>query len=362
MGVSANLSISMGSIVIALLIVHTSARYVSKVASRLAIVVSTLAVMAPSAHGQTDEARAAARVAATEGLRALNEGRYKDAVDLCTRAESLMHAPTHLLLIARAQTKLGHLVEAQEAYIKIQRDRLAPNAPHAFVDAQAAANDEETALAPRVPTLKVSVEGDGASDAQVTLDGAPFPSALIGLASPIDPGSHVLQARSASSAADPFTVTVAEGAKQSVTLTMKPVAAAEPVATLPATPEPAADEASSGHPGLRVAGWIGVGLGVAGLAVGSILVIKNHSDRNDANALCGPAGCPDSKRSQIEAFDDEANSAATLSWVSFGVGAAGLVTGATLLWLGHDRKAAAPQSGEVTPWFSKRAVGVRVTF
>ncbi len=92
--------------------------------------------VASTASAQTDEARASARAAATQGLHALQEGRYKDALDLCTRAESLMHAPTHLLLIARAQTKLGHLVEAREAYIKIERDHLAANAPRAFLDAQ----------------------------------------------------------------------------------------------------------------------------------------------------------------------------------------------------------------------------------
>jgi hypothetical protein len=345
--------------VIALSIVPITVSRVSKQTSRLAVVLFTLAAAAPGASAQTDEARSSARAAATEGLHALQEGRYKDAVDLCTRAESLMHAPTHLLLIARAQTKLGHLVEAQEAYIKIQRDRLAANAPRAFVDAQAAANDEQAALAPKVPTLKVTLEGD-ATDAQITLDGAPFPAALVGLASPIDPGSHTLEARSRSAAAEPFTVMVNEGAKQSVSLTMRPVAAAEPVAEQAPEPVPAAPPAS-GHAGLRTAGWIGVGVGVVGLAVGAVMVVKNHSDRNDANALCGPAGCPDSKRSQIASFDDEADSAATFSWVAFGVGAAGLVTGATLLWLGHG-KHADPQSAEVTPWFGARAVGVRGTF
>jgi hypothetical protein len=345
--------------VIVLSIVQMTVSRVSKQTSRLAVVLLTLAAAAPVASAQTDEARSAARAAATEGLHALQEGRYKDAVDLCTRAESLMHAPTHLLLIARAQTKLGHLVEAQEAYIKIQRDRLAPNAPRAFVDAQAAANDEQAALAPRVPTLKVTLDGD-ATGAQITLDGAPFPAALVGLASPINPGSHTLEARSPTAAAEPFTVAVSEGAKQTVNLTMRPVAA-EPIAEQ-TPPEPATVQpSSSGHAGLRTAGWIGVGVGVAGLAVGVVMVLKNHTDRNDANALCGPAGCPDSRRSQIASFDDEANSAATFSWVAFGVGAAGLVTGSTLLWLGRS-KHADPQSAQVTPWFGTRAVGVRGTF
>jgi hypothetical protein len=336
-------------------------RYLSRVASLALLLVST--GVASTARAQTDEARASARAAATQGLHALQEGRYKDALDLCTRAESLMHAPTHLLLIARAQTKLGHLVEAQEAYIKIVREHLAANAPRAFVDAQAAASDEQSALGPRVPTLKVDVEGASATDAQITLDGTPFPSALVGMASPVNPGSHTLAVTSNTATAEPVTVTVAEGAKQSVTLTLKAIASAEPapVATATAPAEAPPDSTPQPHSGVAAAGWVGIGIGVVGLAVGTVFVVKNHTDRNDANGLCGPSGCPDSKRSQIESFDSDANSAATLSWVSYGVGAAGLVTGTVLLWVSHG-KPTAPQSGRVIPWFAARAMGVRVTF
>jgi hypothetical protein len=327
----------------------------------LALVVASMG-LASTAGAQTDEARASARAAATQGLRAMQEGRYKDALDLCTRAESLMHAPTHLLLIARVQTKLGHLVAAQEAYIKIVRDHLAPNAPRAFVEAQASAAEEQAALAPRVPTLKVDVEGASPGDAQITLDGAPFASALVGMASPVDPGSHTLAVTSSSATAEPVTVVVAEGAKQAVTLTLKAIAAAEPapqeVAPLP---EVVPDTAPVRHPGLAAAGWVGIGVGVAGLVAGTVFVIKNHSDRDDANGLCGPKGCPESKRSEIASFDHDASSASTLSWASYGVGAAGLVTGAVLLWVSHGKPATA-QSGQLMPWFGTRAMGVRVTF
>ena len=274
-------------------------RCLSRVASLALLLVST--GVASTARAQTDEARASARAAATQGLHALQEGRYKDALDLCTRAESLMHAPTHLLLIARAQTKLGHLVEAQEAYIKIVRDHLASNAPRAFVDAQAAASDEQAALGPRVPTLKVDVEGASATDAQITLDGAPFPSALVGMASPVNPGSHTLAVTSNSATAEPVTVTVAEGAKQSVTLTLKAIAVrgASPVATATA---PAPKRRPTRRPSrIRGSPRPGGSASASGSSVwsaGTVFVIKNHADRNDANALCGPSGCPDSKRSR----------------------------------------------------------------
>ncbi len=330
------------------------------------LVVLSQAAMVTRAGAQTDEARAAARAAATEGLHALQEGRFKDAVDLCTRAESLMHAPTHLLLIARAQAKLGNLVEAQEAYIKIERDHLAPNAPRAFTDAQAAATEEEAALAPRVPTLKVDVAGADGKDVDVTLDGAPLPAALIGMAGPINPGSHTLRAKSPRAVSEPVTVTIAEGAKQTATLTLTPLSAtaAEPAETSAAATSSSTDDsrAPSSRSGLRAGGWMAMGIGVAGVAVGTVFVVKNHQDRNDANAICASHGCPESRRADVVSFDDGANSSATLAWVSYGVGAAGLVTGTALLLMSHGRPAATPQTGQVIPWVGMRSAGLGVTF
>ncbi|HEX9621815.1 MAG TPA: tetratricopeptide repeat protein, partial [Polyangiaceae bacterium] len=85
---------------------------------------------------------AGARAAATEGAKAFQEGRWQDAVDLFTRAESLVHAPPHLLFLARAQVKLGRLVAARELYNKILREPLAGDAPPAFLTAREAAEAE----------------------------------------------------------------------------------------------------------------------------------------------------------------------------------------------------------------------------
>jgi len=48
------------------------------------------------ALAQSDEQRAAARSLATEGAGAFNDGRYQEAVELFSKAESLVHAPPHL--------------------------------------------------------------------------------------------------------------------------------------------------------------------------------------------------------------------------------------------------------------------------
>jgi hypothetical protein len=342
-----------------------------RVAARLLVlglVLGASGVWAPDARAQSDDDRAAARAAANEGLRALQDGRYKDALDFCTRAETLMHAPTHLLLIARTQVKLGHLVEAQEAYIRIVREPLARDAPRAFVDAQASATQEQAALAPRVPTLKVEVEGAAPKEVTLVLDDQRVPSALIGLARPINPGDHTLSAKSATAASAPLTVTVGEGSAQDVKLTLRPmspdaVAAAGVSGGAGATAgEPAADQPAEGHShtGMKVGGWIAIGVGAAGLVAGTLAMLDNRSNRNSANALCTPT-CPGSKRNPVNTFDENANQDATLAWICAGVGVAGLATGVTLL-IASGKSAAPPQSGEIRPWIGARSAGVTVAF
>jgi hypothetical protein len=337
-----------------------------RVGAALATWVGVAGVLLPTGtRAQTDEQHAAARAAAKECLHAFAEGRYQEALDYCTRAESIMHAPTHVLLIARADAKLGHLVEAQEAYFRILRDPLAPDAPAAFAEAHQKAAEEQAALAPRVPTLRVQLQGGAPADVAVTIDGSPLPPALIDLASPVNPGTHALEAKGRRLKSEPVNVTIVEGAKETVTLALAQFAGGEAGTTTnvnesgtAATTEPS--EPSRNNGSTRIAGWIGLAVGAAGVVAGTLFVVKNRSDRNDANALCA-GGCPESRRADIASLDDSANSAATLAWISYGIGAAGVATGASLLWISATKPAARSSAG-VHPWVGARSVGLMVAF
>ena len=323
----------------------------------------------------TDEQRAAARNAATEGFKALQAGRYQEALEDCKRAEAIMHAPTHLLLIARAETKLGLLVEAQEAYIKIQRDPLAPDAPPAFAEAHQKALEEQAALAPRVPTLKVELDGGTTADVTVTLDGAPMAPALVGFAGPINPGRHTIEAKGARLASESTTVSISEGDKERVTLYLRPVAGAEAApgdqaaASPPGAPAGPPPDEGSGSPAMRIGGWVAVGVGGVGAVLGTVFLVKNRSDRGSANDLCTGANvCPESQRANIDSLDSSANSASTLSLVSYAVGGAAAATGVVLLLMSHGKPAATTTGATVgrvvalTPWVDLRSAGVMGTF
>lgn len=350
-------------------------------------------VLAPSyAAAQTDEQRAAARSLATEGATAFQEGRFKDAVDLFRKAESLVHAPPHLLFLARAHAKLGQLVRAREAYLKIVKETLPANAPKAFRDAQASAETEVREIEPKIASLTIRVEGgEGASDVAVMVDGVALPKVLIGLAQPIDPGTHRIEAGATGFRAPSEPVTLAEGEKKSVVLKLEPAPGAAPLVAAPApaapapapastTPAPAAvtqpaapptsdagpTEKSSGS-GLRIGSYVAFGVGAIGLAGGTLFTLQSASKRKDADstfAACEaePGGCVtgDPRSLQTDELDRDADSKRTLAIVGFAVGGVGVAAGVTMLLLssgGSDENEAG-----VRPWIGLGSAGLRGRF
>lgn len=323
------------------------------------LVLAVLTTQAQVARaGDDEQVRAGARATATEGAKAMQEGRWADAVALFKRAESLVHAPPHLLYMARAYVKLGKLVEAGEAYRAITKETLAPNAPRAFVEAREAANTEASALTPRIPSLTIALEGS-APEAVVTMDGVEVPRALVGVAHPVNPGSHVLAVKAPGHRADPVNVEVREASTAKATLVLVAVAGAAPA---PVTAEPP-PVAPSGTSGLRTAGWISLGVGAVGVGVGTAFMLVNRGKRSDAEGLCPGAVCAASNRDAIRELDASAGDAATLSWVGYGVGVAGLAAGATLLLLGRgSAEPASPRAARVTPWVGLGSAGVGGVF
>jgi hypothetical protein len=353
-------------------------------------------VCAPSlSSAQSDEQRAAARSLATEGATAFNEGRFKDAVDYFTKAQSLMRAPPHLLFLARSHVKLGQLVRAREAYLKIVKETLAANAPKAFRDAQVTAEAEVREVEPKIASLTVRVEGaEGATDVGVMVDGVALPSVLVGLAQPIDPGTHRIEAGATGFRAPSEPVTLAEGEKKTVVLKLEAAPGAAPLVAAPApageTPAPAAASAtpapapvaatqSTGSPtkdtgtqedsggGLRIGSYVAFGVGAIGLAGGTLFTLQSASKRKDADstfAACQAevGGCRtgDPRSQQTDELDRDADSKKTLGIVGFAVGGVGVAAGITLLVLssgGDDETKAG-----VHPWIGLGSAGLRGRF
>jgi len=333
-------------------------------------VVVTLALSSTIAAAQTeDEKRAAARGLAQSGLNAFNEGKLDDAIDRFRRAEALVHAPPHLLYIARASASLGKLVQANEAYLRIVREEVASTAPKAFVDAKKSATQEQAALEPRIPKLTIVVKvGQGASGAAgnapepvVTMDGAVVPAALVGVAHPVDPGAHTLSATARGYKANDVAIKVNESASETATLTLVPDGSA--VVAAESKPPQESKEPSAKKSGFGVAPWVAFGVGVVGLGAGTFFVAQNRSKRDEADNLCGGGVCPAAQRGEIESLDAKADSAATYAWISYAIGAAGIAAGAALIIVSKSSSSSAKSAPPMLQaWAFPGAAGLKGAF
>jgi hypothetical protein len=340
---------------------------------------ASLLGLSGAASAQTDEQRAGARTLATEGAAAFNEGRYKDAVDLFIKAESLVHAPPHLLFMARAHAKLGQFVRAREAYMKIVKEQLPPNSPQAFRDAQTTAEEERKQVEPHIGRLTIKVEGaDAAKDLSVAVDGQPVSAVLLGVPQPIDPGTHTVTATATGFKAQPASVTLKDAGQGSVVLKLEsdgtaPPPVAGPVSGAPATTgsvvttttnaPPSDTGASGGSNGLRIGSYVGFGVGAVGIALGTVFVLQSSSKNKDAgekfDELC-PCEKGTPQANEVAGLDDDARSAKTLGIVGYVVGGVGLAAGVTLFILSSNKEE--PKSAYVAPYVGLGAVGVQGAF
>jgi tetratricopeptide (TPR) repeat protein len=343
-----------------------------------------LALSSSPAWAQSEQDRAAARALATQGIAAFNEGRSADALDLFTRAESLLHAPPHVLYMARSAAKLGQLVKAHELYLKLVREELPAGAPQAFRDAQTQARDEVASIEPRLASITINVKAAPGVAYHVTMDDQPISTAVIGVPFPADPGRHRLMASAPGQRAKAVEVTLADGGRGTAELLLQPDPTAP--AALPAgndTPAtastatsaavaPPADATSTGprNAWMRPASFVAFGIGAIGLGSGTYFGLRSRSERKDADNLANQCQAPcltsDPLVSQIDAKDNSARNHMTISAVSFIVGGLGVAAGTTLFVLSARKPTATTATANVrtatrvdwTPFIGVGSAGV----
>ncbi len=313
------------------------------------------------------EIRAAARTTAENGMEAFKAGDYARAADYFERAEDLVHAPTHLLFIARARLKLGRLVAAREAYLKLDRETLPDDAPDAFVNAQEVARQELDELEPRIPFVSVVVQGGG-DDVKVMRNGKEIPAALIGIPQPLDPGQYEFVAQGPGLISSTQTLTIGEGAKETVLLTMRADPTAQTsLATGGAGSTQPSDGSGSGQ-GMKIAGYSLLGLGAVGAGLGTFFIVKGSADLKDSDQMftafpgCATSTCTDEEQEtidDIEELDQSGTRKMNTGIVFAAVGGTALITGTVLLLLAPKKS---PTQAALRPWFGPQSIGLSGTF
>jgi hypothetical protein len=287
-----------------------------------------------------------------QGKELAAQGRPAEACAKFYESQRLDPATGTLLAVAECHDAEGKIATAWAEYIEV-RTASEDRRPDRVRIAQLAI----LRLEPRLPKLMVRLSA-GASAAPrltVALDGAVLGSAALGSDLPVDPGTHLIAAEAPDR--ERWTTQVRVQEREVQTVTVPPLAmvgrAAAATAAVPSagtTPPP-----PRGTPGAQTAparapsgpGWemvLGIALGGAGivsLGVGGIYGLRAASSWSDFKKLCPSPICADAA---ARGPYDDARSAATLSNVFLGLGAASVAAGAVLFYLGGP-SAASPQIG-----------------
>jgi hypothetical protein len=162
---------------------------------------------------------------------------------------------------------------------------------------------------------------------------------------PVDPGQHVVKVTAAGFAATEATFTVAEGKVESVSVEPKAGASA-PVATPPpgpvppptttppppTTPPPATpDRGAGGASPQKMIGFVGLGLGAAGLVMGGVtggLALSKHAS---LLKTCPDGHCPKGSEAANESAVNSYKTMGTISTIGFIAGGVLAATGIVLV-------------------------------
>ena len=258
----------------------------------------------------TEPTRREAKAMADAGADAYARGSFAQAHEFFVKAYALVPAPTIALFEARALVQMKRLVEARAAYERASSTALAADAPEAFRHAVGDARAELVALDRRIPRYRVVVDERPSSPGlRVFVDGQLLPQSSLGAWIHADPGVHELRLGEARDASSERFV-LREGETKSVRI-----------------------HSSSSTDPMRSWGFVSLGVGAAGLAVGVSTGLVALDAHRDAERRCPNQSCVRGSpgAAALERFEDYR----TVSTVGYALGAVGLATG-TVLVLGSS--------------------------
>lgn len=274
------------------------------------LVVSSLAAVAllsPAVALAGDPA--AAEALFLQGRAAVEKGDHQTACTKFAESNRLDPAVGTVFNLGDCSEKLGKLATAWQ-YFREVIQRLPPNDDRVPMAKQRAA-----ALEARLPKLTVRLGAGAPAGTKITRDGIELGAASLGVALPVDPGAHIIEASAPGTRPGNFAVTLAEG--EARTVDVKPGDATQGEGT-----------ASTGEGGRRTWGWVAGGVGAAGILVGTTAGVLALGKKSTVDA-----NCDDAKRCNQTGIDaaDAGSRLATVSTVGLLVGAVGVGVGAYLL-------------------------------
>lgn len=298
------------------------------IAEWLVIAVSLSLLLAVAGAPSAAE-RAQARKLKDQAFTLISEGQYAEGIERLEAAYQAVPHPTFLFNVAVVYDQwTGHCAESLEAFERFfaacQRCKVKPTATARFARVQERCQ-VRLAVETTPPGARVEID-------DVDRGATPVEVVLV-------PGRHRVEIRKEGFLTAREEVLLEPGRDQSLSraLSIVPPATQPPSVAAPAVvaaaPAPAPD---------RTWAWVGFGAGAVGVGVGAAFTALAMDSVNEEEVLRNQAGVDPS---EVREARDEARDRATLAYVGYGVGIAGLATGAILFLLSEDQ--APPPSVQV---------------
>jgi hypothetical protein len=301
---------------------------VSSRAVALVLGLSLFAAMEPIARANDP----AAEMLYQEGRRAAQARDWATACQKFQESNAREAAPGTLLNLADCEENRGKLIDAAAHF------EAAANTFRADDERASYAKKRADAIDKRIAKLVVRLAPGTPAGATVERDGNKLDPGAIGVGARLNPGEHTFVVRAAGRADAKSVVRLAEGESRDVVLTAgDPITAnAPPIAASIALADPHVDTSSppnadhetSGSNSLRTLGYVGIGVGIAGVALGLVGGLETLSAKSAVNNECQP-GCNSSGLNS----ESRGKTWSAISTTSFIVGGVGLASGIGLLVL-----------------------------
>ena len=306
-----------------------------------------------------------------EADKAFEGARFPESVQKYCQADKIMGVPTTALECGKALEKMTKLLDAKEAYLRGARYQhpAGQKEPDAFVTARATAQQKADALSPRIPELIISVVGaDEGTAITIKVDGEPLrtdiPRRLVNPA----PNEHLVSATAPGYNDASVTVSAKEGEQKPVTLTLekggRTALPAIPTATPSAKPPEVPLEPDKKGGGVPLAAMVGFGIGAAGLITGAITggvsLAQTSGLKKDCEAAKGTLDACPASVADAQARHDKALALANASNVTLAIGGAGVIFGVIALFA---FKPSEPKTGAfIAPLVGPTSLGLHGAF
>jgi hypothetical protein len=273
-----------------------------------------LLLASPGAAQSTD--RALAEQLFREGQALVEAKRYAEACPKFAESQRLDPGTGTLLNLAACHEQQGKLASAWTEYSTVVTLAQRDNRP----DRVAYAEERLKEIEPKLSrlTLELSSGGD-VSGLVIKLDGAVVGRPALGVAVPVDPGTHNVEAAAPGKRPWRTTVDVPAGpSTKSVVIPALVDAPDAPAAAAGAAPATVADDAGDAGETQRIVAYTLGGAGVIGLGIGTafgLSAISQNSESKDAGCeenVCTPAAAEIRKDAQA------AGNASTVAFIAGG--------------------------------------------